>query len=191
MSQRNRKPIRIREIGGRFDALPSDLATIIEPMANREYFQLRYVSENIADEIIQDTINSQFINREILVDTIHYILESMIGYTLFEFLDNYTYYYNNPRTSSYTPMHMPGSTLLTKWFVNKGDITYYVAYVNERIIDQILPQHKKSLINFNTYTGLNKPLLDAIGRYIGILFKDEGYLGITVADVIDDYNQYL
>ena len=190
MSQRNRRPIKLREIGERFEDLPADLATIIEPMANREYFRLRDTSENIANAIIQDTINQKFINKEILIDAIHNILELTLGNNLFEFLDRYTYYYNNPRISSYVPVHIPGSTFLTKGFVNLDDLAQYITYIIELLFKEFLPQNLQS-INSNSFTISKKKIVISTLQYLSSLFHDEGYIGNHIPDILDDYNNYL
>ena len=194
MSQITKRPIRrreIREISERFEALPMDLIIIIQNMINQEYFHLRDLSEEITNAIIEDTIKSQFINTKLLDDIIHNILESAIGYTVFEFFDKYTYYYDNPRTSNCLPQHIPGSTILTKGFINSFDIVYYISYILELILDQILSKHKRILINLVSDTRLAEPIITLIIQYIRILFIDGGYVGDSLKEIVNDYNDYI
>ena len=196
MSQINRRPIKLREIGERFEALPADLSTIIEPMINREYLRLRNTSNLIAEVIIpiivnKKFVNKKFINKEILVDGIYSILESTLGYNLYEFLGRYTYYYDNPKTSSYVPVYIPGSTFLTKGFINIDSIADYIAYIIiELIFKEFLLQNLKS-IDSDSFTTSKKKIIIPIIKYLLSLFHDEGYIGIKMGDVIADYNHYL
>lgn len=165
----NRRPIPIKNIGGRIEQLPRDIQNIIEPMTQREYLRLRKLAEIIARQMISYIYNPKFVNYDIAIDDTFNFLASELGFNLDHYLENKTSDKTEKlRIDAYEIFEIIDIRQLINIFYPTLDWDQVISYITKDIF-----------------------LKDSIRRYIFSLFKDAGYTGRNLTEIISDYNQKL
>lgn len=163
----SRRPVKISDIRGRFESLPRDINTIVEPYVNWEYEQLAPTVKIIANKIANVFAEPEYINYDAIFDKVYDILESNIGYDLETFIDKIKHRYNVSSTSPH-------------------QIVSYLQEVIELIFKIFKTPIAGSLIFYETKLNL---LIQDLRQYILKLFNNAGFLGENLWDILRFYSQ--
>lgn len=169
MSQR---PIPVENIGGRMEELPRDIRNLIEPMTTREYLRVRRLAEKIIKKSVPVFFNLRFINMDLAIDETTNTLIEYLGLNLDEFLTKYFL----PDVELSNVDVTDTLFLYTDFYEDLAAILFAYPRLSHDTRDEILGAFSNESF---------------VEDYIIELFRDAGYKGKTLDEVLQSYNESL